>query len=133
MATKMAKNMVTKYGMSKELGPLAYGENEEEVFLGRSVTKQQNMSEETAKKIDAEVKKIVDAGYERAKKVLTEKIDDLHKLAKALLTYETLTGAEIEDLVNKNIYPKNKEDLKVEDDDQSSALGSMGLKPKIVH
>ena len=49
------------------------------------------------------------------------------------LTYETLTGAEIEDLINKNIYPKNKEDLKVEDDDQSSALGSMGLKPKIVH
>ena len=68
-----------------------------------------------------------------ARKVLTEKIDDLHKLAKALLTYETLTGAEIEDLINKNIYPKNKEDLKVEDDDQSSALGSMGLKPKIVH
>ena len=58
MATKMAKNMVTKYGMSKELGPLAYGENEEEVFLGRSVTKQQNMSEETAKKIDLEVKKL---------------------------------------------------------------------------
>ena len=74
MATKMAKNMVTKYGMSEELGPLAYGENEEEVFLGRSVTKQQNMSEETAKKIDIEVKKIVDAGYERARKVLTEKL-----------------------------------------------------------
>ena len=67
------------------------------------------------------------------KKVLTDKIDDLHKLAKALLTYETLTGQEIEDIVNKNLYPKNKEDLKVEEDDQSSALGSMGLKPKIVH
>ena len=90
MATKMAKNMVTKYGMSKELGPLAYGENEEEIFLGRSVTKQQNMSEETARKIDLEVKKIVDTGYERARKVLTDKIDDLHKLAKALLIYETL-------------------------------------------
>jgi cell division protease FtsH len=58
MATKMARNMVTRYGMSKELGPLAYGENEEEVFLGRSVTRQQNMSEETAKKVDSEVKKI---------------------------------------------------------------------------
>ena len=68
MVTKMAKNMVTKYGMSTELGTIAYGENEEEVFLGRSVTKQQNMSEETAKKIDAEVKKIVDKGYERAEK-----------------------------------------------------------------
>merc|ERR1712178_442715 len=63
MVTKMAKNMVTKYGMSNELGTIAYGENEEEVFLGRSVTKQQNMSEETAKKIDEEVKKIVDKGY----------------------------------------------------------------------
>ena len=91
------------------------------------------MSEETARKVDSEIRKFVDQGYERAKKVLTDKIDDLHKLAKALLTYETLTGEEIEDIVNKNIYPKNKEDLKVENDDQSSALGSIGLKPKIVH
>ena len=68
MVTKMAKNMVTKYGMSSELGTIAYGDNEEEVFLGRSVTKQQNMSEETAKKIDAEVKKIVDKGYEELEK-----------------------------------------------------------------
>ena len=64
---------------------------------------------------------------------MNEKIDDLHKLAKALLTYETLTGVEIEDLINKNAYPANKEDLKVEEEEQSSALGSMGLKPKIVH
>ena len=64
---------------------------------------------------------------------MNEKIDDLHKLAKALLTYETLTGTEIEDLINKNAYPANKEDLKVEEEEQSSALGSMGLKPKIVH
>ena len=105
MVTKMAKNMVTKYGMSEELGTIAYGENEEEVFLGRSVTKQQNMSEETAKKVDAEVKKIVDKGYERARKVLTEKIDDLHKLAKALLIYETLSGDEIRDLILKDIKP----------------------------
>ncbi len=132
-ATKRARAMVMRAGLSKEMGPVAYGENEEEVFLGRSVARQQNMSEETAKKVDSEIRKFVDMGYERARKVLTEKIDDLHKLAKALLTYETLTGAEIEDLINKNIYPKNKEDLKVEDDDQSSALGSMGLKPKIVH
>ena len=57
----------------------------------------------------------------------------MHKLAKALLTYETLSGEEIENLVNKNVYPANKEDLKVEDEDQDSALGSIGLKPKIVH
>ena len=132
-ATKRARAMVMRAGLSKELGPVAYGENEEEVFLGRSVARQQNMSEETAKKVDAEIRKFVEKGYERARKVLTEKIDDLHKLAKALLTYETLTGKEIEDLVNKNIYPAGKQDVKDESDDQSSALGSIGLKPKIVH
>ena len=132
-ATKRARAMVMRAGLSKELGPVAYGENEEEVFLGRSVARQQNLSEETAKKVDIEIRKFVDRGYERAKKVLTEKIEDLHKLAKALLTYETLSGSEIEDLINKNVYPTNKEDLKVEEDKESSALGSIGLKPKIVH
>ena len=131
-ATKRARAMVMRAGLSKELGPIAYGENEEEGFLGRSVARQQNMSEETAKKVDSEIKKFVEKGYDRARKVLTEKIDDLHKIAKALLTYETLTGEEIENIVNKNIYPTNKEDLKVEDD-KGSALGSIGLKPKIVH
>ena len=131
MVTKMAKNMVTKYGMTSELGTIAYGENEEEVFLGRSVTKQQNMSEETARKIDEEVKKIVDKGYERARKVLTEKIDDLHKIAKALLIYETLSGDEIRDLILKNIKPTRsfKED-ESDEGKSSSALGSLGLKPK---
>ncbi|MEK9954395.1 MAG: ATP-dependent zinc metalloprotease FtsH [Pelagibacteraceae bacterium] len=131
MATKMAKNMVTKYGMSAVLGPLAYGENEEEVFLGRSVTKQQNMSEETARKVDSEVKKIVEAGYARAKQILTEKIDDLHKLAKALLVYETLTGDEIRDLILKNVQPKKLTEYDDDKDDkESSALDSLGLKPK---
>ena len=132
-ATKRARAMVMRAGLSKELGPVAYGENEEEVFLGRSVARQQNMSEETAKKVDIEIRKFVDKGYERARKILTDKIEDLHKLAKALLTYETLSGEEIENIVNKNLYPSNKEDLKVEDNEKGSALGSIGLKPKIVH
>jgi cell division protease FtsH len=132
MATKLAKDMVTRYGMSKELGPLTYGENEDEVFLGRSITRQQHMSEETAKKVDIEIKKIVDQGYQKAKKILTEKIDDLHKIGKALLTYETLTGDEIKDLIFKNIQPKapiGSEDQN-RDKEESSALGSLGLKPK---
>jgi len=116
--------------MSKDLGPVSYGENEEEVFLGRSVTKTQNMSEETAKKIDSEVKKIVESGYERAKKVLTEKIDDLHKLAKALLIYETLTGDEIRDLMLRNIKPTKLNTSKEEEKGEPSALGSLGFKPK---
>ena len=132
-ATKRARAMVMRAGLSKELGPIAYGENEEEVFLGRSVARQQNMSEETAKKVDAEIRKFVEMGYERAKKVLNEKIEDLHKLAKALLTYETLTGTEIENIVTKNIYPENKKELDIENEDKGSALGSIGLKPKIVH
>jgi cell division protease FtsH len=129
MATKLAKDMVTKFGMSKDLGPLSYGANEDEVFLGRQITRQEHMSEETAKKVDAEVKKIVDIGYQRAKKILTEKIDDLHKLAKALLVYETLSGEEIKDLILKNVEPKRTKDV---DDtvEESSAVGTLGLKPK---
>jgi len=133
MATKLAKDMVTRFGMSNELGPLTYGENEDEVFLGRSITRQQHISEETAKKVDAEIKKIVDTGYKRAKKILTEKIDDMHKLAKALTLYETLTGDEITDLILKNKYPKRTEDLKEDENDKTSALGSFGLKPKHAH
>jgi len=132
MATKLAKDMVTKFGMSKDLGPLTYGANEDEVFLGRQITRQEHMSEETAKKVDAEVKKIVDAGYERAKKILSEKLDDLHKLAKALLVYETLSGEEIKDLIYKGISPQlpTEED---KDTEETSVLGSLGLKPKPAH
>jgi cell division protease FtsH len=131
MATKLAKDMVTKFGMSNELGPLSYGDNEDEVFLGRQIARQTHMSEETSRKVDEEVKKIVDAGYQRAKKIITEKMEDLHKLAKALLVYETLSGEEIKDLILKNIEPKrsdhNQDDKKKE---ETSSLGSLGLKPK---
>ncbi|CAO6130904.1 HflB ATP-dependent Zn proteases [Candidatus Pelagibacterales bacterium] len=132
MVTKMAKNMVTRYGMSDQLGPIAYQENEEEVFLGRSVSRTQNVSEETAKKIDAEVKKIVESGYARAKKILSEKIDELHKVAKALLTYETLSGEEIKKIVFENIYPKRltaNEEVNTTKKKLGSVLGTIGLKP----
>jgi cell division protease FtsH len=132
MVTKMAKNMVTRYGMSDQLGPIAYQENEEEVFLGRSVSRTQNVSEETAKKIDFEVKKIVEAGYARAKKILAEKVDELHKVSKALLTYETLSGEEIKKIVFENIYPKRlsgREEASTTKKKLGSALGTIGLKP----
>ncbi len=132
-ATGLARDMVTKFGMTTELGPLTYGENQDEVFLGRSVARNQSVSELTAQKIDAEIRKIVDKGYEKAKSILTEKIEDVHKLAKALLVYETMTGKEIEDLINKNIHPEDKKDLVEEDKNKDSALGAMGLKPKLVH
>ena len=88
------------------------------------------MSEETAKKVDAEIKKIVEEGYQKAKKILTEKLEDLHKLAKALLIYETLSGDEIKDLILKNVQPKRVEDDSDKNKEESSALGSLGLKPK---
>ena len=132
-ATKLARAMVMQYGMSEELGPMEYGENEQEVFLGRSVARHQQMSEETAKKVDVEIKKIVDEGYQRAKKILTEKIDDLHKLAKALLIYETLSGEEIKDLILKNIQPKRSTDEDDKNTEETSVLGSLGLKPKPAH
>ena len=75
----------------------------------------------------------MDTGYKRAQQVLTEKIDDLHKLAKALLMYETLSGDEISDLILKNKAPERSEDQDLTEEEKSSALGSMGLKPKLVH
>ena len=94
-ATKMARAMVTRYGFSDELGTVAYGDNNDEVFLGMSVQRHQNVSEATSQKIDQEVRKLVEEGYETARKILTEKNDAFIALAKALLEYETLTGDEI--------------------------------------
>jgi cell division protease FtsH len=94
-ATGLARNMVTRWGYSDALGLVSYGDNQEEVFLGHSVSRTQNVSEATANVIDSEVKRLVQAGYDEAKRILTEKLEDLHTLAKALLEYETLSGDEI--------------------------------------
>jgi cell division protease FtsH len=99
-ATKLARMMVTRWGLSAELGTVAYGENQEEVFLGYSVSRQQNISESTAQKIDAEIRRLVEAGYLEATKILTEKRSDLETLAKGLLEFETLSGDEIKDLLD---------------------------------
>jgi len=95
MATRMARAMVTRFGMSDELGPLAYAENQDEVFLGHAIARQQNVSEATAQKIDQEIRTIIDTCYRRANDILTERVQELHTLAKGLLEYETLTGDEI--------------------------------------
>ena len=99
MATQLARAMVTQFGMSDKLGPLAYGDNEEEVFLGHSIARQQNLSDETQTKVDEEIHRIVDEGFEHARKILSENIDDLHTVARGLLEYETLSGEEIKDLL----------------------------------
>jgi cell division protease FtsH len=103
-ATRMARAMVTRFGMSDSLGPIAYAENQEEVFLGHSVSRTQNVSEATAQKIDSEIHRIIEESYERARKILTERLADLNVLARGLLEYETLTGDEITALL-KGIPP----------------------------
>src|SRR4029450_13805513 len=99
MATLLARAMVTQYGMSDKLGPLAYGDNEEEVFLGHSIARQQNLSDETQTIVDEEIHRIVDEAFEEARKIISEHIDDLHTIAHGLLEYETLSGDEIKDLL----------------------------------
>lgn len=98
-ATRTARAMVTQYGLSDELGPLEYGENQEEVFLGHSVTQSQKVSAETANKIDEVVRRFVEDAHKRAEKILTENIDALHAVANGLLEYETLSGDEIKSII----------------------------------
>ncbi len=94
-ATVIARGMVTEYGMSDKLGPLRYNENQEEVFLGHSVTQQKNVSDATAKLIDDEIRRLIITAEKTAREVLTEHMDELHALAKALLEYETINGEEM--------------------------------------
>jgi cell division protease FtsH len=95
-ATKMARNMVTKWGLSEELGPITYAEEEEEVFLGRSVSQHKNVSDDTARKIDEVVRTILDKAYARTTKILTENIDKLHAMAETLMQYETIDVPQID-------------------------------------
>ncbi len=98
-ATEIARNMVTKWGLSERLGPLTYSEDDGEVFLGRSVTQHKQVSDDTAHAIDEEVRRIVDANYERAKSILEENVDKLHAMAKALMKYETIDQPQIQDIM----------------------------------
>jgi cell division protease FtsH len=98
-ATRLARMMVTRWGLSEALGTVSYGENQDEVFLGMSVSRTQNASEATVQKIDTEIRRFVEDGYNQATKILTEKRADLEALAKGLLEFETLTGDEIQDLL----------------------------------
>jgi cell division protease FtsH len=98
-ATGLARNMVTKWGLSEKLGPLLYGDEEDEVFLGHSVTRHKNISEETSKAIDEAIRDIIDHSYERAKKILVDHMDKLHAMAEALIKYETIDRDQIDDIM----------------------------------
>jgi cell division protease FtsH len=98
-ATQLARDMVTRYGMSDLLGPMVYAENEGEIFLGRSITKTTNMSEETMRKVDSEIRKIIDEQYARARSILEEHRDQVEAMAKALLEWETIDADQIDDIM----------------------------------
>jgi cell division protease FtsH len=99
-ATEISRNMVTKWGLSERLGPLSYGEDEGEIFLGHSVTQHKQVSDETAHTIDEEVRAVIEANYNRAKDILTQNIDKLHAMAEALIKYETIDKHQIDDIMN---------------------------------
>jgi cell division protease FtsH len=98
-ATDIARNMVTKWGLSEKLGPLTYSEEEGEVFLGHSITQHKMVSDETAHIIDEEVRAVVERNYQRAKQILTEHLEKLHLMAEALMKYETIDGRQIDDIM----------------------------------
>jgi cell division protease FtsH len=98
-ATSLARDMVMRYGMSDELGPMVYAENEGEVFLGRSITKTVNMSEATMMKVDKEVRRIIDEQYATARRLIEENMDKMHAMARALLEWETIDGEQIDDIM----------------------------------
>ena len=124
-ATEMARRMITEYGFSDKLGPLRYSENEEEVFLGHSVTQHKSVSDATAKMIDDEIRSMIDTAEEQARVILIDRRDDLDTLAKALLEYETLSGEEVNALLRgEEIVRPEEDDLPPEGGRKSSVPSS---------
>ena len=130
-ATQKARSMVVEWGMSDKLGPLRYSENEEDVFLGRSVTQRKSMSDETAKLIDQEIRGFIDEAENHARKVLKKYIKHLHSLAKALLEFETLSGDEVNELIKKGKLKSNRnDDIDSNNKKTSIPLGKADVKRK---
>jgi len=129
-ATQKARAMVVEWGMSDILGPLKYSENEEDVFLGRSVTQRTSMSDETAKLIDKEIRKLIDNAENHAKKVLKKNIKHLHNLAKALLEFETMSGDEVRELIKKGKFKTKNTSSKSDINKKTSLPTSGGSKNK---
>jgi cell division protease FtsH len=123
-ATDMARRMVTEWGMTNELGPMVYSENEGEVFLGRSVTNQKNVSEATMQKVDSEIRKIIDEQYKIARNLIEDNKDKMEAMAKALLEWETIDSDQIDDIMNgKKPRPPKPSSSKPDDDSADSSSG----------
>jgi cell division protease FtsH len=123
-ATDIARNMVTKWGLSEKLGPLTYSEDEGEVFLGRSVTQHKHMSDDTAHTIDKEIKGLIEKNYSRSEKILKENIEILHNMADALIKYETIDQDQIKALMKGEIPPPPKDWNDIDTDNSDSNSGS---------
>lgn len=124
-ATDIARKMVTQWGLSRKMGPMLYAEEEGEVFLGRSMSKASNMSDDTARAIDAEIKSLIDSNYDRAYKILDENIDILHSMKDALMKYETIDAKQIDDLMErKAVRPPADWDDRSSDDSGNSTGGT---------
>ncbi|EHH69075.1 cell division protein FtsH [Gluconobacter morbifer G707] len=119
-ATDLARRMITEWGMSNKLGMIAYGDNGQEVFLGHSVTQNKNISEDTAREIDKEVKELIDTAYKQAHDLLTEHLDDLHRLTAAMLEYETLTGEEVGKVIRGEAIERASDDEQMPDNRRAS-------------
>ncbi|MEN9423951.1 MAG: ATP-dependent zinc metalloprotease FtsH [Pseudomonadota bacterium] len=126
-ATGIARSMVTKWGLSSRMGPLAYSEDEGEVFLGRSVTQHKHVSDETAHAIDGEIREVIDRNYSRAKQILTDKMSILHAMAQALMKYETIDRPQLEALMRGEIPPPPAD--WTDDDSSSGGHGSSTKTP----
>jgi cell division protease FtsH len=118
-ATQLARNMVTKWGLSEKLGPLTYNEEDGEVFLGRSVTQHKAISDETSYTIDKEIRNIINKNYKRSEQILKKNIDKLHLMADALIKYETIDADQIDDIM-KGKAPRPPSDWNDSDDQSSS-------------
>ncbi|SMF96234.1 cell division protease FtsH [Methylomagnum ishizawai] len=126
-ATNISRNMVTRWGLSERLGPLAYSEEEGEVFLGRSVTKHKMVSEETAHLIDEEIRSVIDRNYERSERILRENLEKLHVMADALIKYETIDRFQIDDIMEGKL-PRPPQSWEESPPSDGSALGSKDAK-----
>lgn len=133
-ATKTARSMVTKYGFSEKLGPVVYGHDETEVFLGRDYSQGRNYSENIAAEIDAEIRDLIETGYEKAKDILEKHIDQLHTLAKFLMKHEKIDGPDFERLMKGEIdeenYKKKKDDNKLSDSANANEKTEQSLQPQ---
>ncbi|MEY8372558.1 ATP-dependent zinc metalloprotease FtsH [Merdimmobilis hominis] len=109
-ATKIARNMITRYGFSEKLGPIVYGQNEEEVFLGRDISHSRNYSETVAAEIDGEIREVIDTCYESTRQVLEDHMDQLHRVAEYLMTYEKVDGEKFKALMENREVPPSAED-----------------------